>query len=47
MKFRLVEKANPLDRSKKKWYANPVNTGKIGAKGNVEAAGRKILPYDW
>lgn len=32
MKFRLVEKANPLDRSKKKWYANPVNTGKMNQK---------------
>ncbi len=32
MKFRLVEKVNPLDRSKKKWYANPVNTGKMGQR---------------
>jgi predicted histone-like DNA-binding protein len=29
MKYRLVSKANPLDRSKSKWYASPVNDGKI------------------
>jgi predicted histone-like DNA-binding protein len=29
MKYRLISKANPLDRSKSKWYASPVNDGKI------------------
>lgn len=29
MKYRLVEKANPLKRDEKKWYGNPVNSGKI------------------
>ena len=29
MKYKLIERANPQDRSKVKWYANPVNDGKI------------------
>lgn len=29
MKYRLIEKANPLKRDEKKWYGNPVNSGKI------------------
>lgn len=32
MKFKLVEKANPLDRSKKKRYANAVNAGKTSQR---------------
>ncbi len=32
MKYRLVEKVNPQDRSKKKWYANAVQSSKIGQK---------------
>ena len=32
MKFKLVQRANPLDPTKKKWYANPVNTGKVSQK---------------
>lgn len=32
MKYRLVQKVNPQDRSKKKWYANAVNNAKIGQK---------------
>jgi predicted histone-like DNA-binding protein len=29
MKYRLISRENPLDRNKSKWYANPVNNGKI------------------
>jgi predicted histone-like DNA-binding protein len=29
MKYKLIERANPLDRTQKKWYASPVNEGKI------------------
>ncbi len=30
MKFHLIEKANPRDlQASKKWYANPINDGKI------------------
>jgi predicted histone-like DNA-binding protein len=29
MKYKLIERANPLDRDQKKWYASPVNDGKI------------------
>lgn len=29
MKYKLIERANPQDRTKVKWYANPVNDGKI------------------
>lgn len=32
MKYRLVEKVNPQERSKKKWYANAVQSSKIGQK---------------
>lgn len=32
MKYHLVQKVNPQDRSKKKWYANAVNSSKIGQK---------------
>ena len=32
MKFKLVQRANLLDPTKKKWYANPVNTGKVSQK---------------
>lgn len=29
MKYHLIERANPLNREAKKWYASPVNDGKI------------------
>jgi predicted histone-like DNA-binding protein len=29
MKYKLIQRINPLDRSKKKWYAAPVSEGKI------------------
>lgn len=29
MKYKLIERANPQDRTKVKWYANPVNDGRI------------------
>ncbi len=29
MKYKLIKRANPQDRSKEKWYAAPVNNGKI------------------
>lgn len=32
MKFKLVEKANPMDRTKKKRYANAVNAGTMSQK---------------
>lgn len=32
MKYNLVQKANPQDHSKKKWYANAVTTAKVGQK---------------
>lgn len=32
MKYHLVQKVNPQDRSKKKWYANAVASSKIGQK---------------
>ncbi|MDO4229908.1 MAG: HU family DNA-binding protein [Capnocytophaga sp.] len=32
MKYHLVQKANPQDRSKTKWYANAVTSAKVGQK---------------
>ena len=32
MRYKMIERANPQDRSKKKWYASPVNEGKITHK---------------
>ena len=29
MKYKLIQRANPQDRTKSKWYASPVNEGKI------------------
>jgi predicted histone-like DNA-binding protein len=29
MKYRMIQRANPQDRTKAKWYASPVNEGKI------------------
>ena len=29
MDYKLVERINPLNREKKKWYATPVNNGKV------------------
>ena len=29
MKYKLIERANPQDRTKVKWYASPVNDGRI------------------
>ncbi len=29
MKYKLTKRANPQDRTKEKWYASPVNDGKI------------------
>lgn len=29
MKYKLIERANPLNRENKKWYATPVNDGTI------------------
>jgi predicted histone-like DNA-binding protein len=36
MKYKLVQRANPQDRSNVKWYASPVNEGKITQK-NIAA----------
>jgi predicted histone-like DNA-binding protein len=33
MKYKLIQRANPQDRSKVKWYAAPVNEGKIAKSG--------------
>jgi predicted histone-like DNA-binding protein len=30
MKYKIIQRANPQDRTKTKWYAVPVNDGKIG-----------------
>ena len=32
LKYKLIKRANPQDRTKEKWYAAPVNTGKINRK---------------
>jgi len=32
MQYKLVEKANPLKKDDKKWYANPIATRKVGQK---------------
>ena len=32
MQYKLVEKANPLKKEEKKWYANPITTRKVGQK---------------
>lgn len=32
MKYNLVQKVNPQDRTKKKWYANAVVSAKVGQK---------------
>lgn len=29
MKYKLIERANPQDRASVKWYASPVNEGKV------------------
>jgi predicted histone-like DNA-binding protein len=29
MKYKLIQRANPQDRTQAKWYASPVNDGKI------------------
>lgn len=29
MKYKLIERANPQDRTKSKWYASPLNEGRI------------------
>ena len=29
MKYKVIQRANPQDRTKSKWYASPVNDGKI------------------
>lgn len=34
MKYKLIERANPQDRTKVKWYASPVNDGKV-TKGDL------------
>jgi predicted histone-like DNA-binding protein len=32
MKYKLIERANPQDRSKSKYYASPVNDGKVSQR---------------
>ena len=32
MKYKFIKRANPLDRTTEKWYAAPVNTGRIERK---------------
>ena len=32
MKYKLIQRANPQDRTKSKWYAQPVNDGKVSQK---------------
>jgi len=32
MKYKMIERANPQDRRSKKWYASPVNEGKVSQK---------------
>jgi len=32
MKYKLIQRANPQNRGQRKWYANPVNDGKISRK---------------
>lgn len=29
MKYKVIKRANPQDRSKEKWYASPMNEGKV------------------
>jgi len=36
MKYKLVQRTNPQDRSKSKYYAQPVNTGKISQRSIAE-----------
>ncbi|MDR1737326.1 MAG: HU family DNA-binding protein [Candidatus Symbiothrix sp.] len=36
MKYKLIQRANPQDRSQSKWYASPVNDGKVSQK-NIAA----------
>lgn len=44
MKIKLIEKANPIDREKKKYYANAVNAGKKELKTIADdIAGRSSL----
>ena len=33
MKYKLIERVNPQNRNQSKWYANPVNDGKISKTG--------------
>jgi predicted histone-like DNA-binding protein len=33
MKYKLITRANPQDRTQSKWYASPVNEGKISKTG--------------
>jgi predicted histone-like DNA-binding protein len=32
MKYKMIQRSNPQDRSKQKWYASPVNEGKVTQK---------------
>ena len=32
MKYKLIQRTNPQDRTKSKWYAQPVNDGKVTQK---------------
>lgn len=32
MKYKLIQRANPQDRTQSKWYAQPVNDGKVTQK---------------
>ena len=43
MKFKLVEKANPMDRTKKKRYANAVNAGTMSQKEMARLLEEKSL----
>ena len=44
MKFKVVEKANPQNRAKSKWYANAINAGKLTIRDFAkEISGRSSL----
>jgi len=48
MHYRFVAKANPLDQSRKKWYATSVNTGKITTRQIAKTLADKssLTPWD-
>jgi hypothetical protein len=46
MKYRFIQRENPQDRSKVKWYASPVNDGKIAKNDLVETQNFASLQHN-